>query len=66
MYFMKKRLNKGNFIIKSLQKIEKLTSFKAKDKKLKQLLKWEIFNSSMKNIIDTNLKWFDKIYKRDL
>lgn len=64
--FMKKRLNKGNFIIKSLQKIEKLTSFKAEDKKLKQLLKWKIFNSSMKNIIDTNLKWFDRIYKRDL
>ena len=63
---MKKRLNKGNFIIKSLQKIEKLTSFKAEDKKLKQLLKWKIFNSSMKNIIDTNLKWFDRIYKRDL
>lgn len=64
--FMKTRLKKGSFIIKSLQKIEKLSNLNTEDKKLKKLLGWKIFNSSIKNIIDTNLKWFDKIYKRDL
>ena len=39
-----------SFIIKSLQKIEKLSNLNTGDKKLKKLLGWKIINSSIKNI----------------
>jgi len=63
---MFKKLKKGDFVLKKIQKIEKLNPPNIYDANLTKLLKWKPKNSSIKNIINTNLKWYKKIYNNDL
>ncbi len=59
--FMSKKLKGGKYILKQIQKIEKLSPSSFYDKNLYKILKWKPTNSSIKNIINSNVKWYKKI-----
>ena len=61
--FMYKKLKKGKFEIKKIEKIEKLKPSNNNDYSLIRTINWKPKNSSIKKIINTNLKWFRYIYK---
>jgi len=61
--FMHKKLKKGKFEIKKIEKIEKINPPNINDYSLLRVINWKPKNSSIKKIINTNLKWFRYIYK---
>ena len=61
--FMYKKLKKGKFVIKKIEKVEKLKPSNINDYSLIRTINWKPKNSSIKKIINTNLKWFRYIYK---
>ena len=61
--FMNKKLKKGKFEIKKIEKIEKIKPSNINDYSLLKTINWKPKNSSIMNIINTNLKWFRYIYK---
>ena len=60
--FMFNKLKKGKFVIKKINKIEKINPLYINDNNYLKKLKWRPKNSSIEKIINTNLKWYKKIY----
>lgn len=59
---MSKKLKKGSYIVKKISKYEKISPLYINNTYLLKKMMWKPKNSSIEKIINTNIKWFKKIY----
>ena len=59
---MSEKLKKGSYILKKISKYEKISPLYINNTFLLKKMMWRPKNSSIDKIINTNIKWFKKIY----
>ena len=59
---MSRKLKKGSYEVKKISKYEKINPLYINDNYILNKIMWRPKNSSIEKIINTNIKWFKKIY----